>query len=328
MPRRKRYEHVSNKSRLLGLCLFVGAASCAPDMTVPVSRFAEAANTAALTENDFIRASQRKECEAEIYKNAFNFAISKKPNYTFSKPCPNIAVSIQEERLREAVMASIVLYANNLQALAGTDTKKLDENSQTLASNLDSASKAGGFLTSATNGLGASATVVQAISQVADWVVGTIVYKDIKTSAKEMQGCLTILVSTLKNENDSIATVVDQQISETQADLQILISGKSSGYPSQLTLFLQIAQAQNLVSPLEESGLPAQLSKKNDATPADWMAPNAASVVQMNAANANAALAELLDANEEIVVSGVNRSLTASAPPYEPTHAAPGSCKQ
>ena len=127
--------------------------------TRPTARFSQAATAAAAAESAYIRSAAQVECNSVIYENAYEVATGKHRTYSYSDPCPRNPLSVNEIRIREAAMASVVLYAANMQALAGVDTKSLDDSSKALAQNINTASKSGGFLAAAATQLPAAALV-------------------------------------------------------------------------------------------------------------------------------------------------------------------------
>src|SRR5262249_5752609 len=131
------------------------------------------------------------------------------------------------------------------------------------------------------------------------------------------QAPLTTIVGHLKEENQDIANNVDTHIDTTIAGLETLSPVCSTSAPdlrddkkldqrnpcsSQLAIFLQMVQAQQLVPPIEGT-LPAQLRRRG-ATIDDWR--TRLSGPQLDAMKVNSALDDLLAANAAIATARLN----------------------
>jgi len=187
----------------------IGAVAGLTQIQDTISKFDQGAHSISTSETAFLRSAQTADCNYQFYTAAFVFANDPdripKISLTLETPCtPNVITPHQLEE-RQKLMEAIVLYADQIQAVASSGSDKaLSANSKSTAAELNSLAKSQNLMT----GTGSSIVtdLGQAVAGLTAIVLAPQQLSDIKTAAASEAENLSIVVNYLKQENTALAS--------------------------------------------------------------------------------------------------------------------------
>ncbi len=186
--------------------------------------FDQGVHSTGFAQMNFFREVQVADCTNQFYTQAFRWASGKENNFDLGGVCTPTILTDDQLKIRQALMDALVLYADNMAALATSDdNKKLDANSQKLAGALNSMATAHGF----TN-LQIATGVEAAIIAIANMKVDQMRFSEIKRAAADMQQHLESVVSSLKAENTNFAVGIASKVDGVELELRAVVAGTRS----------------------------------------------------------------------------------------------------
>ncbi|MEX3969741.1 hypothetical protein [Paraburkholderia caribensis] len=190
------------------LMIFIGGCSGLTQVQDSVTKFDQGAHTIATAQVTFFRSAQTADCNFHFYTRALEY--SHNPNPTpgvlpLMAPCDKSSMAITDDQiaLRQNLLNTITLYADQIQAVASTDSDKtLSDNARDTAKNINDAAKALHLTGSATP---VATGVEAAVIAITNMVLNAKQLRDIKAAAQEQSVNLKNVVSRLKIENINLA---------------------------------------------------------------------------------------------------------------------------
>jgi len=189
--------------RMSAFCLLLALTGCSGmnRLQGPIVKFDESVHSLAMTQMGFFHAVQSADCNQQFYTKAYEYALHDKGSFDLAGACQPAILDDEQLRLRQALMDSIVLYADKMTALAvNDDNKALNANSEKLAGRLAAVAHQGGF---------ASATVASgvgaAVAAIAELALDQRRFEKVKDAAAAMEPHLAAVVAALQTENTTFA---------------------------------------------------------------------------------------------------------------------------
>ena len=183
------------------LALFVSGCAGYSQIKAPVHDFAAATATVADTEQKLLSGLQQMDKAVDANEKKLAYVREDKGPVVIEFS-GQASLTDDEIKVRKALLDSVKLYAQKLEALTGDDAdKQLDANSKNLASSLSGLGKQFFAGTLPDQIAAAVATAGEAIGKFA---LDQLRYDEIKKAAGEMQPHLQIVVDTLKSENNAV----------------------------------------------------------------------------------------------------------------------------
>jgi hypothetical protein len=271
------------------------ACSGLTQMQDSLSKFDQGAHTVAASQTTFLNGVHTVECEAQFYQGAYQYAKDDSLPIDLRGKCASGQLFLNSAQIgiRQKLLDALTLYADALQALGSTgDDKSLDSNLQTAAGNLNTLASGAGL----SKGDASIATDVEAaIVGLTNMVLDQKKKTDIQAAAKNQKDNLAKIVDTLKAENLSLASGVDDLIGSIRANLAATLATTRKREGS--AVFFDVVRARGYlesVGPYGSKGL-------DDSTGAlDPTIDPSVAVSQLNAA-----LDGLVSANNAIATAGV-----------------------
>lgn len=257
-------------------------------------KFDQGAHSVASSQMVFFNNVHIVECEKQFYDSAYQYSLNKSLPIDLRGKCESSKLFLNSAQIetRQRLLNSITLYADQLQAVASAgDDKDLDSNLQTAASNLNKlASTAGLSAKDATISHDVEAAVVALTNMVIDKKKAT----DIRSAAASQQDNLMRVVTTLKAENLSLASGVDDYIGSIRANLAATLSATRNTQGS--GVFFDVVRSRQYLRTLAPFGSTGMDDSSGSADPN--IDPSSAT------AQLNAALDGLAQANRAIATAG------------------------
>jgi hypothetical protein len=279
------------------VCLAVACLSGCSGLTQvqdSLSKFDQGAHSVASSQMAFFNSVHTVECEKQFYDSAYHYSADRSLPIDLRGKCESSVLFLNSVQIetRQKLLTAITLYADQLQALASAgDDKDLDSNLQTAAGNLNKlASEAGLSSKDATIGHDVEAAVVGLTNMALDKEKAS----DIRAAAASQQDNLLRVASTLKAENLSVASVVNDDIGSIRANLAATLSATRNTQGS--GVFFDVVRARQYLrtlAPFGSSGM------DDSAGVADPNIDPASATAQLNAA-----LDGLVQANHAIATAG------------------------
>jgi hypothetical protein len=198
----------------LVVVLGLGGCSGLTQMQDTIGKFDQGAHSVASAQIGFDRAARAVECKDQFFTKAAAFAA---PGATggidLHADCSPTVMTDASLQIRQSLMDSITLYADQIQALASADdTKNLASNEQTFASNLNGFAKKQGF-----TDLGIASDVEAAVMGITGMILDAKKETDIRAAAKAQQSNLKKIVKLLQDENTSLAKGIKSNLGRISA---------------------------------------------------------------------------------------------------------------
>jgi hypothetical protein len=250
------------RNKILGsmVCLAVAGCTGITETQLALSKFDDSAHSVSTTQITFFRAAQTAECTTISYSDAYDYANSVKPvvgangakqPVNLTPSCTPKELTSAQLAIRQDLMNSITLYADQIQALASSgDDKNLDSNSQSLASKINSFAKGRGFSSS---GLGIAADVEAAIIGITDLIIDHSKLNEIKAAAKSKGLELKLVVGELKKENTDLSAAIDSNLGVQKSEIATMVASSKGA----AAVFFATIQARSLVQNPLAQGAPA-----------------------------------------------------------------------
>jgi hypothetical protein len=180
-----------------------------------ISKFDQSTHSVATAQTTFFEAVQAADCDSQFYDAAYSYAQNKAPGIDLRSNCSPRGLTDAQLKIRQTLLASITLYADQLQALAAAgDSKQLSTNEQSLASNINSFAQNQGFAKS-----GIAADVEAAIIGLTGMVLDYTKFATIQAAAAAQQDNLSKVVTQLKAENIGDAAGIDSNLSNIRDEM-------------------------------------------------------------------------------------------------------------
>lgn len=262
------------------LLLPLSACSGLSQIQDSVGKFDQSAHELAVAEIGFFGDLRAADC---AYQNYYRISQALYSNGAVVLPpqCQPSILSDSQMEQRRRLMDAITLYVDKMQALASDDSdKKLTDNSEKLAGELNSYAKRGGF-----NSLSAAGAVEAAVTAVGEMVLDQRRFRDLKNAAAGMEPQLRQVVAALQAENT--------------ADLAGLAS-KAGGIEISLHTILATEQRKRGLAPLADVLAAQSIVRDSQAL-----------VYKDEASRLNAALDALVEANHAIATAGTGGVMAA-----------------
>lgn len=274
---------------------FLTACSGLTQMQDSLSKFDQGAHTVSASQTTFLNGVHTVECEAQFYKGAYDYSKDSSLPIDLRGQCAadKLFLNSAQIAIRQKLLDALTLYADEIQALGSAgDDKSLDANLQTAAGNLNTLASSAGL----SKGDASIATDVEAaIVGITNMILDQKKKNDIQAAAKNQEDNLAKIVDTLKAENLSLASGVDDLIGSIRANLTATLAATRKREGS--AVYFDVVRARGYlesVSPYGSKGL-------DDSTAAlDPAIDPSVAVSQLNSA-----LDGLVSANKAIATSGV-----------------------
>jgi hypothetical protein len=201
----------------------------------------------------FFREVQAADCANQFYTAAYSFAINGADALDLSGQCEPSILDSKQIKARQALMDSLTLYVDKIQALAASDDNKtLDSNSTKLAGQLK-----GLAVTHALMSGSMAQDVEAAVIGVAEMALDQKKFTDIKNAATAMAPNISKIVEALKTENKGFAEGIASKTGQIEGQLKLaLVSARKKDGPRSL---LDVIAARDIVRSVNPLGatLPA-----------------------------------------------------------------------
>jgi len=265
-----------------------------------VTKFDLGAHAVATGQMAYFQEVQTADCSYQFYQSADLFARNVPgTSLALNGNCTPIVLDDKQIKGRQALMDSITLYADKIQALATDDNNKtLDTNSQNLAGQINTLAKAHGLPSSA---LSLSGDVEAAVVGIAEMVLDQRRYSDIRGAAQNMGPYLSKVIELLKSENLASSAVLDSKIDGVEIILRLALAEaqKKEGPRS----FFDVITARNILRSVNPLGAPPLTTTNATADPA--LDP------QNVAKQLNAALDAVVNSNNALAQTGTGGVVAA-----------------
>jgi hypothetical protein len=279
----------------LALAALLSACSGLTQLQDSLSKFDQGAHVVASSQATFFNGVHSVECEAQFYAGAYAYSKDDSVPIDLRGKCAadKLFLNSAQIAIRQKMLDALTLYADALQALGATgDDKSLDTNLQAAAGNINTLATNSGL----SKADGSIATDVEAaIVGLTNMILDQKKKTDIQAAAKSQQANLAKIVDTLKAENLSLASGVDDLIGAIRANLAATLATTRQREGS--AVFFDVVRARGYlesVSPFGSKGL-------DDSTgTSDPVVDPSVAVSQLNAA-----LDGLVSANNAIANAGV-----------------------
>jgi hypothetical protein len=231
------------------LCVLAGCESLTPTQDA-VLRFDQAAHAAAEAEGTFLQAEQSIDIDDQVYRSAAAFAMGTAKNFDLTAPYTARQITPEQTATRLALANAIALYADKLQALAtGSENAALDANTQDLAKKTVVLAQAG-HLTLSTSNTNTAAIVASALEAIAKFALDQVRQREIKQAAAARQHDLEVVIDTLKQENESLAKNLANDLGGIEGSLRLIVAASADGATTgsqRAETFFAILRAQELL---------------------------------------------------------------------------------
>lgn len=200
------------------ITLIIALAGCSglTQIQDTVSRFDQGAHSVATGQMKFFRQVQIADCNNQFYSAAFKWALNNVENLDLSGECMPSILDDKQIKNRQALMDSITLYVDTIQALATNDNNKtLDSNSQNLAARLNGMARSHGFAN-----ISLAAEAEAAVIAITEMALDQRKFKDITSAATAMSSSLLNIVENLKAENSTYAISMAGKMDQIQIQLK------------------------------------------------------------------------------------------------------------
>jgi hypothetical protein len=182
-----------------------------------VAKFDQGAHTVSTSEMAFLHAGQSADCEYQFYSTALNFVSDPSPRpavpLVTGASCEPQVLNDQDIAIRQKLMNALVLYADQLQAIAsGGADKSLATDGQSAAGDFNSFLKSDKRLKAMHTSVGAD--VEAAVNSLLGMVMDAEQLKDIKQAASQEAANLATVVGLLKTENTQLALNMNAKATE------------------------------------------------------------------------------------------------------------------
>jgi hypothetical protein len=259
-----------------------------------LSKFDQGAHSVSTSQMSFLNGAHAVECATQFYGAAYAYSLDNAVPIDLRGQCKSdgLMLSSAQIQVRQNLMDSITLYADQLQALSSAgDDKNLDSNLQTTAGNLNTlAGKYGLSKQDASIAHDVEAAVVGLTNMVLDQKKAN----DVRAAASAQQANLSKVVTALKAENVSLASGIDGDIGDIRAHLAALLAVTRNKQGS--AVFFDVVRARNYLQAVSPFGTQAM----DDSVGAKNPTIDPLTAVQQ----LNAALDSLVSANNAIATSG------------------------
>jgi hypothetical protein len=283
---------------LAGLAVLITGCSGLSQLQDTVAKYDQGAHSVAAGEMAYFREVQAADCANSFYSAAFSFASAASESLDLSGNCVPTIFDDQMIARRQALMDSLTLYVDKLQALAtGDNNKQLDANSQQLAAQLNAMAKAH----SLTSDLGIAHDVETAVIAIAEMALDQRRFKDTQQAAKTLETQVITLANILELENTAMSAGLASKVEQIEIQLHaaVLKARRDEGERSVLDVITARDIARS-INPLGISAVSATVAARN---------PN---VDPQNVVKQlNASLDSLVNANSAIATAGTGGVVAA-----------------
>jgi hypothetical protein len=205
-------------------------------------------------------------------------------------------------QIRDILMTTITLYADQIAALASSDKdKSLDKNSQDLASQINALAKQGGM-----KNMSIASDVESAVIAISQMILDWKIYSDIKAAATAMDPWLTKIVAALQVENTNSARAIDSKVGGVELTLRPVVAKVQRGDVA--ARFFYLVQARSIMQGVNPLGSAPVVESPGEIEPRRVPATAAAqlnaaldAVVKANQAIANASTGGIVAAVNDLI---------------------------
>jgi hypothetical protein len=212
-----------------------------------VGKFDQAAHSTASAEMAFLSSVQAIDEQTQFYQAAFAYATNKEPNFDVTGDFKSTLLTADQIATRKALMDSLTLYADKMQAIAcGDDDKQLDAHSQSLATNLIGLA---GAKKIPTGSQGLDRAVETAVDAIARLALDRLRASDLRKTAADMQPHLETIVTALQQENDVLGKTVIGNLGQIEIELRAMVAMSHQRAPDDAAAtFFAIMQSRRLLT--------------------------------------------------------------------------------
>lgn len=208
-----------------------------------VSKFSQGVHTISTTQTAFFHAVKTADCSNQFFDHALASALDSNKAIDLKGDCTPSIIDDKQIKVRQLLMDSLTLYADKIQALATNDNnKKLDENSQNLATQINSLAKQGGL-----KNLSLASSVEAAVIAISDMVLEQVIFSDIKVAAKSMDSHLVQIVDALKQENSNFSKGIESKLDGIELKLRTGMASQLNKNATVAEKLFQVATAHDIL---------------------------------------------------------------------------------
>lgn len=251
-----------------------------------VTKFSQGVHAVSTTQTSFFQAVKIADCNNQFFDHALASALDGNKAIDLNGECTPSILDDGQIKIRQLLMDSLTLYADKIQALATDDNnKKLDENSQNLATQINSLAKQGGL-----KNLSLASSVEAAVFAISDMVLEQVIFCDIKVAAKSMDSHLVQIVGALKRENNTFSIGIESKLDGIALKIRTAMAKQLNQNGTVAEKLFQVVTAHDILQKADPHQ--ADASQLNNALDA---------VVNSNRAIANAGTGGIIAAVNDLI---------------------------